>query len=116
MIEYISLAIMVVLTCCGQMLIKKGAVRVQYHKGFLCFLKTFSSVYIITGAITVLSAPFFYIFALTKMKLSVAYTFTGFNYILVLLGSWFILKEKNSWRHIVGILFIFAGILIFNIW
>jgi len=90
-----------------------GPLQMQYHEGFLCFLKTFLNVYIIAGAIAVLSAPFFYIFALTKIKLSVAYTFTGFNYILVLLGSWFILKEKNNWCHVAGILFIFIGILIF---
>jgi len=115
MIEYIFLVFMVILTSCGQILVKKGAVKVQYHRGFLCFLRTFLNVYIIAGAIAVLSAPFFYIFALTRVKLSVAYTFTGFNYILVLLGSWFILKEKNNWYHVVGIVFIFVGILIFNI-
>lgn len=114
MINYISLFIMVILTSTGQILVKQGSVTIHYNKGLTCFIKTFFNRFIVWGAITVLAAPFFYIYALITIKLSVAYTFTAFIYIFVFLGSWLILKEKAGIYHFVGVFFIFLGVLIFN--
>lgn len=115
MLEYGSLAIMVALTCCGQVLMKKGAAIVVYRRGVVRFLKTFANPYVIAGAIAVLCAPVFYIFALTRLSLSVAYAFTGFNYIFVLLASWLFLKEKINIWQCVGTTLIFAGVVVFNL-
>ena len=114
MVSYISLFIMVILTATGQILVKKGSVKIHYNKGLIHFIKTFLNKFIVLGAITVLAAPLFYIYALINIKLSTAYSFTAFTHIFVFFGSCLILKEKSNFYHFIGIFFIFLGILIFN--
>ena len=114
MVNYISLFIMVILTSIGQILVKKGAINIHYNKGLKCFIKTFFNKFVVLGAIAVLAAPFFYIYALISLKLSTAYTSTAFIHVFVFFGSWLILKEKANSYHFIGVFFIFLGILIFN--
>lgn len=114
MSEYAALLLMVLLTCFGQVMMKKGAVRVVYDGGFRRLLRTFANPYVFWGAAASLIAPFFYIYALTGIDLAVAYSFTGLNYVLVLLASRYVLHEQiNRWQG-AGILLIFAGVVVFN--
>jgi len=112
---YLYLFVMILLTSSGQIFIKKGAIRIDYSNGFLNCVKTFLNKFVVLGTVAVLSAPFFYIYALKKLNLSIAYSFTGLNYVFVFLGSWVILKEKINIYHFIGILVIFAGIIIYNL-
>ena len=114
MINYILLFVMVLLTSIGQIFIKQGAVTIHYNKGVRYFIKTFFNKHIMLGASAVLVAPFFYIYALINIKLSVAYSFTALIYIFVFLGSWLILRERTNQYHFWGVLLIFVGVIIFN--
>lgn len=107
---YLSLILVCLLTTIGQILIKLGSDRICWHYGFKKFIVSFVTPYVLFGVISTLTAPLFYFYSLTKLPLSFAYAFTGFNYILIIIASHFFLKETAFWYHWLGG-FIFIGIL-----
>lgn len=113
--KYFALLAMCLLATIGQLSIKKGAVKINTGMGVVSFVKSFLNAPLILGGVSVLIAPVFYFYALTKVDLSIAYAFTGLNYVFVFIGSWLILKEKVSAYHFIGIFLIFLGVLLFNL-
>ena len=105
---------MVTLTVSAQLLIKKKSQFIKTNLGFIGFIKSIINRYIISAAFFVFLAPFFYIIALSRIDLSIAFVFTGLNYPLVTLGSNIFLKENINKNHILGILLISIGFFIFN--
>ncbi len=115
MIGYLALILMVLFTTVGNILIKLGAPRIDPGKNFWALIRTDFNKHIVFGGLSVLLASLVYIFALTRVPLNIAYSFTGFNYIFVFLGSWKILKENVSPLQFGGVVIIFIGIVIWNI-
>lgn len=114
MIGYMALILMVLFTTAAQVLIKLGASRIEVGGNLLLLIRTAFNRYIVLGSIFVLLATMVYIFALTRVPLNIAYSFTGFNYILVFLAGWKILKEKVNVFQFIGVTIIFIGILTWN--
>jgi drug/metabolite transporter (DMT)-like permease len=113
-LEYGALLAMVALTCFGQVMMKLGAVRVDYGGGAVRLLRSFANRYVLWGAAATLCAPFFYIFALTRIDLAVAFSFTGLNYVAVLAASrWFLRERVHAWQW-AGVALICAGVVVFN--
>ena len=71
--------------------------------------------YIIMGAIVILIAPIFYLMALSRMELGVAFSFTGFNYVFVVIGAYILYKEEITTYRYIGLMAIFLGIIIYNL-
>jgi drug/metabolite transporter (DMT)-like permease len=113
--KYFALLAMCLFVTIGQLSIKKGAVKIKTGMGVLSFVKSSLNAPLIVGGVSVLIAPVFYFYALTKVGLSIAYAFTGLNYVFVFIGSWLILKEKVSAYHFIGIVLIFLGVVLFNL-
>jgi undecaprenyl phosphate-alpha-L-ara4N flippase subunit ArnE len=113
--KYFALLAMCLFVTIGQLSIKIGALKIKSGMGFLSFVKSFLNAPLILGGVSVLVAPVFYFYALTKVNLSIAYGFTGLNYVFVFMGSWLILKEKVSVYHFIGIFLIFFGVLLVNL-
>ncbi len=114
MISYLCLAAMVLLTAAGQILVKLGATGVEYGAGPRAFFRSLWRWPLLAGAVAVLAAPVFYFVALARVPLSLAYPFTGFTYVLVLLGSAWILGERLRLEHAAGVALIFLGIALFG--
>jgi len=114
-IGYSALILMVVFTTASQVMIKSGALKIQPTPNLKLFLRSCFNKHIIVGGGLVLLATLAYIFSLTRLPLNTAYSFTGLNYILVFLASWRIVKEKVNGLQFIGVIFIFIGILIWNI-
>jgi len=110
---FIKLVIMILLVSGGQICMKLGAVRVVYERGRLQFRSLFNP-FLIAGGLMVVFAPLLYFSALRDIPLSTAYGFTGLTYIIVFLGSYFILKEKITIFHVAGIILIGAGFALWN--
>jgi multidrug transporter EmrE-like cation transporter len=115
MIGYLALILMVLLTTAAQVCIKLGVSRIPAAKNWLVLIRAGFNTYIVLAGIFIVSAAVAYIFALTRVPLNIAYSFTGFNYILVFLASWRILKEKVNVLQFIGVALIFLGILTWNI-
>ncbi len=114
MIGYLALILMVLFTTSAQLCVKLGASRIPVTKNLAVLIRAGFNTYMVFGGICVLLAGAAYIFALTRVPLNTAYSFTGLNYILVFLASWRILKEKVNALQFIGVILIFFGILIWN--
>jgi drug/metabolite transporter (DMT)-like permease len=107
----------VIFTSIGQILQKIGSGKVKKEhlsigvKSIFVFLDPF-----ILGALIMLFfATVFYLFALSKLPLSIAYPLLSSGYVLVVLLSKIFLKERVSFRRWVGVFIIIIGIfIIFN--
>ena len=107
----------VIFTSIGQILQKIGSGRVKNEhlnigvKSIFVFFDSF-----IFGALIMLFfATIFYLFALSKLPLSIAYPMLSSGYVLVVLMSKIFLKEKVSLRRWLGVFIIIIGIfIIFN--
>ncbi len=115
MIEYAYILIMVALTVTAQLLIKKGAGLIPDDKKVSLVIKGMLNKYIIMGAFVILIAPIFYLLALSRMELGVAFSFTGLNYVFVVMGAYIFYKENLTKYRLVGLMAIFLGIVIYNL-
>ena len=77
-------------------------------------VRSFINPYIVIGTALVLGAPLLYFSALSRLDLNAAFSFNGLTYVLVIILSRAVLKEKISIFHITGGLFILTGFLIWN--
>ncbi len=116
-ISFIFMGLAVIFTSIGQILQKIGSGRVKKEhlsigiKSIFIFFDPF-----IFGALIMLFfATIFYLLALSKLPLSIAYPMLSSGYVLVVLLSKIFLKERVSLKRWVGVFIIITGIfIIFN--
>ncbi|MFZ5640329.1 MAG: SMR family transporter [Bacillota bacterium] len=106
---YLYISLTVILTTAGQILTKKG-VDTSDGSIFALFNR-----YIALAAVIIMITPVFYVLALKKLDLSVAFAFTGLNYVFVSLGGKVFFKEKLNRFHYLGMACIFLGLGIFQL-
>ena len=106
---------MVIFTTGGNILIKLGAPGLVFGKSLKALIRSGFNKHFVLGCISVLFAAVAYIFALTRVPLNIAYSFTGFNYIFVFLAGWKILKEDVKPVKLGGIVLILTGSVVWNI-
>jgi drug/metabolite transporter (DMT)-like permease len=112
--SYLALVGMVVFTTAGMLLMKLGARKVVLKSGIKFFMKTVFNIQIVMAILSACVAPVFYLYALSRVKLSSAYIFTSLNYVCVFFGSCILLREKVTGLQIIGVLSIALGIIIFH--
>ena len=64
------------------------------------------------GIIASIGSLLFWLNALRRIQLSVAYNLSGLLHVLVPLGSWWLLGEKIGGRQWIGIALVFLGVMI----
>jgi len=103
-------------TVYGQLVIKwrlihKGALPVEFA-GKLAFLfKAFIDPYVLSGFVAAFIASFFWMAAMTKFEISVAYPFMSLAFVLVLLFSVLLLREPITIGKVLGVGLICTGII-----
>ncbi len=112
---YFALLLMVVLNTAGQILVKRGAIRIKIHRGFLNLLRTMANWPLALGGLSVIAGPVLYMYALSYLPLSIGYSFSGLTYLLVVLTGHLLLKERITLYHIAGTLCILTGLSIWNL-
>lgn len=111
---YGALFLMVFLNTVGQLFVKRGAVRIDIKNGFREMIKSMINLPLFLGGISAALAPLLYMYALSKLELSVGYSFTGLTYLCVVLSGHLLLHEKITAHHILGSLVILVGLTIWN--
>ncbi len=106
---------MVFLNTVGQLLVKRGAVKLVVYRGLLKLLKSMFNIQLFLGAMAVILGPLLYMYALSKVELNVGYSFSGLTYLSVVLSGHLLLHEKITLYHIGGSLAILAGLMIWNL-
>jgi drug/metabolite transporter (DMT)-like permease len=95
------------LTACGQILFKFAAMEDAP------FVKKFVDVRFILGVVLFLVCPVLTIFALKHIEYSRYYATTALNYVFVICGSRFALKERVDLKKLIGIILILIGLFFY---
>jgi len=99
----------VCLAAIGQVLMKKGATRGR------SVVRSFFDPFVITGYALMLVSTVTSTIALKVLPLKVTVTLLPLGYIVVVLLSVALLREKMRRHHVWGMLIILIGIVIFNL-
>lgn len=111
---YLFLIIALFLNAAANILIKLGAGRLDAVKGqalSLAIPKLLTNYFLMAGLFLFALNVIFYIIALSKINLSIAYPImTAGGFLLITLFSFFYLKENVTILQVVGIAFVAIGI------
>ena len=109
--EYVLIALVVVLTSTGQVLQKLGADRgLKHARTFTQLLAALFQWEIILAVICLASAIAVWLAVLYMMDVSKAFPFISLGFVVVLLSARFYLRETIPWNRWLGVVFIVAGI------
>jgi len=110
---YIFLAVIIqFLVALAQVILKMGAVRVDFKKPLL---HNFRNKYLLISIFLFLLVPVLSIIAMRVMDFSNFYSFTALSYFFVMLFSWKVLKEDIDRLRVLGNILVIAGVVIFNL-
>ncbi|HEY8910158.1 MAG TPA: transporter [Desulfosporosinus sp.] len=105
--SYILIMSSVFLGALAQVLMKIGATKVQLN-----LIAIVTNWYIMAGLSLYAFSAVFWIFAISKVQLSVAYPMVSLGYIIVFALSYFILGEPISLLRVLGLVTIIIGVVI----
>ncbi len=114
---YIFMGLAVIFTSLGQILQKigSGMVKKEHLNIGIRSILIFFNPFIFSALIMLFFATIFYLLALAKLPLSIAYPMLSSGYVLVVLLSKIFLKEEVSLKRWLGVFIIMFGIfVIFN--
>ncbi|HTS91740.1 MAG TPA: EamA family transporter [Stellaceae bacterium] len=108
LLSYGALAAAILVGVAGQLLLKQGAERSQ---GFVAqFLDPFT----IAGLGTYALAAVFYIVAIKRLPVSIAFPSVALSYVLVAIAAHFLWQEPLGLAQFAGIALIAGGILLLH--
>jgi small multidrug resistance pump len=107
MIYYMCLFAAILIGVAGQMALKTGSLNAAHTSQFILF-----EPYIIGGLFCYFASAIFYIYALKKIPVSVAFPSVSFSYIIVSLLAHFIWHEPLHLQHGIALLLIFLGVVL----
>lgn len=109
--EYILIAVVVLLTSLGQVLQKLGADRgIKNSSSSADLFRALFQWEIILAVICLASAVAIWLVVLYMMDVSKAFPFISLGFIVVMLTARYYLRETIPWTRWLGVVFIVAGI------
>lgn len=118
---WLSLVLSILLATLGQLLLKAGmdatgaAVALQ-PRALLELLRTIlGSWRLLLGFVAFASSSLFWLAALSRVPLSVAYPIVSLSYVLILGSSWLLLGERPSATTMAGALLVMSGVALIGI-
>jgi drug/metabolite transporter (DMT)-like permease len=117
MLKYIVLLISIIATSFGHIAVKSGLNKVEALNIRSDIFSYFSKpmIYIVIGIFLIVIGFFFWILILRYFKINYAYSMTSISYLLVPLISYLHLGEQLSMIQLIGIGFIFIGVIVMNL-
>lgn len=113
MSPYIFVALSTVLGITGQLLLKRGMGSIgQSASGAAMIKRIILSPWVIGGLIIYAMGVVNWLLALSSFELSYVYPFASLSYIGIIIGSYFIFRERITLMRILGIAVIISGVLI----
>ena len=117
MLGYFYVALTVILTVYGQLVLKwrvglAGQATGGIDTKITFLLRALLDPWTLSGLAAAFIASLFWILALTKLKLSEAYPFTAASFILVLISSVLIFGESPSTGKVAGTMIVALGIIV----
>jgi drug/metabolite transporter (DMT)-like permease len=91
----------------GQVLFKVGATGREA-------LASFFNLWVMAGLLAYALGTLLWIYALSKVRLTVVYPFTALTFVLVYLSGVLILDEPTSSKSLVGVGFVLGGLFLIS--
>lgn len=104
------LVISVLIASFSQILLKKSA-----GKSYSSLIKEYLNSYVIVGYGMMFLSMFMTIIAYSGMEFTNVQIIEATGYVMVLFLSFFFFREKITFRKLLGMCFIFAGIAVYHI-
>ena len=113
--DLLAILISVFLAVVGQLLLKMGMLRVGKFSFNIStmvhqYIRILLNPFIIAGLIGFFISMLIWLYVLSRMELSFAYPFVALNYVLILLGSYFLFKETITVYKMIGVVVIIVGV------
>lgn len=105
--SYIMVLFSVILGAIGQILMKIGTTKIQ-----ISIINLFTNPHILSGLSLYALSAIIWIFAISKVQLSVAYPMAALGYVVVFILSYFLLGESIPIIRIIGLFTIIIGVVI----
>ncbi|MBU4285177.1 EamA family transporter [Patescibacteria group bacterium] len=120
MSKYVLLLLLLLTGSIGQIILKLGVNQsISQIQEFNSIASLFKNILILLKSYWIISAIFLYafgfiiwLFTLTKFELSYAFPLLAATYIVIMLFSWFFLKEDINTLRIIGTIAITIGIFL----
>lgn len=113
MSPFVFIAFSTVLGICGQLLLKQGMNMISRSSNNAGMIQRMVlSPWVIGGLAIYGTGVIFWLLALSNFELSYVYPFASLSYIGIIIGSYFLFKERITMMRVLGIAVIIAGVLI----
>jgi len=99
----------------GQVLLKSGMnvlgpLDLSFKNVLFLISSIFKNIHILISLFLYGFSLILWLFALSKLKLSLAYPATSLMYVFIILASWLVLKEAINFYQIIGIVIVLIGL------
>ncbi len=112
-LEWIPLFIFCsILEALGQLSLKKCALASASLSGIKYYLSLFKNIYLFIGITLFLLEFIAWVFILTRLPLNIAFPLTGIQQLIIILFSFFFLKEKINFAQWIGVGMVIMGIVL----
>ena len=113
--DILAIFISIFLAVVGQLLLKMGMLRIGKFSLDIStlvyqYIKILLNPFVIAGLFGFFLSMLVWLYVLSRMELSFAYPFVALNYVLILLGSYFLLKETITLPKMIGVVVIIIGV------
>ena len=113
--DLLAILISVFLAVVGQLLLKMGMLRVgKFSFNISTLVHQYTRIllnpFVIAGLFAFFISMLIWLYVLSRMELSFAYPFVALNYVLILFGSYFLLKETITLHKMIGVVVIIIGV------
>ncbi len=114
LLTYTLLFVAIALTVTGEVLLKVGMNVIGEGFTFTpaALFRTFSQWQVFLGFCLIFGGSLFWLYVISRFELSYAYPLLAFNYVVIMLPAWLLLRENITWNKIVGALIIVAGVIV----
>jgi len=111
---YILVFISIILGVAGQLTMKWGTSQISATGLSVIsqLIKYFTHIPILMGLMFYVLSAVVWLFAISRVQLSVAYPMVASGYVLVVLFAWLLLNEPLTTLKIIGLLTIVTGVII----
>ena len=115
--DLLAIFVSVSLAVVGQLLLKMGMLRVgKFSFNISTLVHQYARIllnpFVIAGLFGFFVSMLIWLYVLSRMELSFVYPFVALNYVLILLGSYFLFKETITPLKIVGVAVIIIGVFL----
>jgi len=118
MLNYLVIILSVLLNAAAQLFLKNGSEVLNdpniYNNVFSLFSKIFFNPSIISGLACYAISILLWIYALSKVEVSIAYPMISIGFIVNAIAAWYLFSEPLGFFKLIGIFFIIIGVFIIS--